>query len=301
LWATHANFLNDTAECQLLSSLLTPQVEAEYRKIIPRLMDVGAFKPEIMQTFGTILNTESEKVTSVVLASIERVSPIHITSFCQHEKSTPECDHGLLSQWRGYAKGGFAIEFDEGKLDDLMDLEHSNHSYQAMITRKVEYDNHEKAADLRQFEGIAAAALRVAFEDAAPKLARRPDVSEILGVRTLQSYIGAFIQVLPFLKSARFKEENEYRLVALPTRAKADIKATRDERPHKEMHFREGVAGSMVPYIKLFESIRSPLPIKKLIVGPHQDQQNQYHAARLLLEKYEIDAPVVKSGTTFRF
>ena len=160
-------------------------------------MDLGAFKPEVMQTFGTALNTKSEKVTSAVLASIERVSPIHITSFCQHEKGTPECDHGLLSQWRGYAKGGFAIEFDEGKLDDLTDLEHSNHSYQAVITSQVEYDDHEKAAGLHQFEGIAAAALRVALESAAPNLARRPDVGEVLGTQTMQSYIGAFIQVLP--------------------------------------------------------------------------------------------------------
>lgn len=42
LWATHANFLNDSAECQLLNRLLTPQIEKEFAGLIPRLTKVGA-------------------------------------------------------------------------------------------------------------------------------------------------------------------------------------------------------------------------------------------------------------------
>jgi hypothetical protein len=302
LWATHANFLNDTAECQLLSALLTPQIKKEFEEIIPKLMERGAFKPEIIQSLGgNALTTESEKVTTAILRAIERVSPIHITSFCMHEVGSPECQHGLLSQWRGYAKGGFAIEFDESQLDDLIDDEGRNHSYQGLISRKVAYDSHEDAAQLEKFGGIAAASLSVAFNDAAPNLAKRPDVSEILGSRVLTDYIGVFINAVPFLKSGRFKEENEYRIVALPTRTKKLIAEAKDSRPRKEISFREGPAGAIVPFIRLFENAGRALPIKKIIVGPHRDQENQLLAARLLLEKYEVDVPVVNSATTLRF
>jgi hypothetical protein len=301
LWATHAKFLNDTAECQLLSALLTPQVETEFLDIVPRLTDVGAFRPEIMQTLGSQLTTEAERVTSAILETIERVSPIHVTSFCRHQVAAPECDHGLLSQWRGYAAGGFAIEFDESMLDDLIDVESTTFSYQGMISRKVEYENHKDAAELSQFKGIGAAFLKVAIKDAAPNLSERPEVLNILGKSELSSYIRAFMNALPFLKSARFKEENEYRVVALPTRSAQAIDEIGDQRLHKEMHFREGSAGMLVPFIKLFEKNEQGLPIKKIIVGPHRDQQNQVRATELLLERHNVKAPVVASETTLRW
>src|ERR1035441_3962462 len=32
-------------------------------------------------------------------------APFFITSFCMHKKGTAVHEHGLLSQWRGYARG----------------------------------------------------------------------------------------------------------------------------------------------------------------------------------------------------
>jgi hypothetical protein len=302
LWATHANFLNDSAECRLLNRLLTPQIKSEFEKIVPELTARGAFVPDIMKSLGgDAMSTEAEKVTNSILRAIDRTSQIYVTSFCMHEINSPECDHGLLSQWRGYGKGGFAIEFDEAALDDLTKLEVKHHSYQSMMTRKVEYDNHADAANLSSFTGIANAALKVAFEDAAPILATREDVAEILGSGDLTNYVGAFISVLPFLKSPRFKEENEYRIVALPTRSRYLVEESGDARPWKETYFRENAIGSVVPFIQLFKDTGAPLPIKKVIVGPHRDQENQTLAATLLLEKYGFDVPVVSSDTTLRF
>jgi len=300
LWATHANFLNDTAECQLLSRLLTPQVEREFSEILPRLITLGAFKPELLDSLsGNTMQTEAEKVTSIILKTIERVSPIYITSFCMHEVGSPESEHGLLSQWRGYGRGGFAVEFDERELDLLTNEENQKHSYQVMATRRVEYENHEAAANLSRFDGIAAAFLKVAFEDKAPNLAARPDIHKILGDRHPQNYIRAFVDVVPFLKSPRFKEENEYRIVALATRQTVNSSEL-DGRPHKQVRFREGAGGTVVPYISLFEGI-GKLPIKKIIVGPHRDQENQFNAARLLLDQNGMDVPIVRSDTTLRF
>jgi DUF2971 family protein len=302
LWATHANFLNDSAECQLLNRLLTPLIKSEFEKIVPELTSRGAFIPDIMNSLGgDAMSTEAEKVTNSILRAIDRVSPIYITSFCMHEANSPECNHGLLSQWRGYGKGGFAIEFDESALDNLTKIEAQRCSYQAMMTRKVEYDNHVDAANLNSFAGIANAALKVAFEQAAPTLAARADVANILRSNDLTDYVGAFINALPFLKSPRFKEENEYRIVALPTRSRDLIEESGSVLSWKETHFREGAIGSVVPFIRLFKDIGARLPIKKVIVGPHRDQKNQTLAATLLLEKFGFNVPVVSSDTTLRF
>jgi hypothetical protein len=122
-----------------------------------------------------------------------------------------------------------------------------------------------------------------------------------LGSHDLAEYIGAFVDAVPFLKSARFKEENEYRVVALPTRSKKLVEDAGDKRPWKEINFREGPAGAIVPFVRLFETSTKPLPIKKVIVGPHPDQQNQMLAAKILLEKNGFDVPVVNSATTLRY
>jgi hypothetical protein len=302
LWATHASFLNDTTECQLLSRLLTPQIEADFRRLVPELMECGAFRPEIQYALrGDALTTEAEKATSAILRAVDRTSPIHITSFCRHAVGAPECDHGLLSQWRGYAKGGFAIEFDESQLDDLILEETNAHSYQGLITRQVEYHDHRKAAKIDRFEGLAAATLRVGFRENTPNLAARPEVSQLLGDRDLESYIRAFVEAVPFLKSPRFAEENEYRIVALPTRSAKLVASINDKRPWKEISFREGWGGTMVPFIRLFKDLKNRLPIKKIIVGPHRDQENQMLAAKILLEKHGFDVQVVKADTAFRF
>jgi len=251
-------------------------------------------------TQGDALRRESERATSAIQKSIDVTSPIHVASFCRHRVRSAECEHGLLSQWRGYAHGGFAIEFDEDRLDDMLDEEHKLHSYQVLISRHVHYDDHARAARLESFAGLGAACLKAAFELKTPRLAQRPEVTELLGEREMTAFISPFVQAVPFLKSPRFNEENEYRIVALPTRTQALVDSAPDGRPLKGLHFREGAGGAIIPYIKLFEKLNTPLPIRRVIVGPHRDQDNQLLAAQLVLERSGFDVPIVKSDTTLR-
>ncbi len=299
LWATHAQFLNDTAECQLLTKLLTPQIEEEFRNIVPALTEVGAFKPELMSKLGgDDMATEAERVVNSILRAIDKSSPIHIASFCLHPVKSPESEHGLLSQWRGYAKGGFAIEFDEGGIDELIHDEMKRYAYQTLKTDRVAYENHSEVANVPAFKGMANASLKGLFESVAPKLSAREDVARILGTQDLADYITPFAMAVPFLKGPRFREEAEYRIVALPIRSK-ELAAKVDDRPWKSSNFREDPTGAVVPYIELFKGAQ-PLPIKKVIVGPHRDQANQKLAAEMLLEKHGIRVPVIVSDTTLR-
>jgi hypothetical protein len=299
LWSTHANYLNDTAELKILTELITPQISQEFRDAVPKLVAVGAFLPELLRSFGeSIYDSEARNVCRSVIRTIEQIAPLYITSFCMHRAESEEYEHGLLSQWRGYGRGGFAIEFDEKELDKLTIMENEKRSLQMIATREVVYKDHSKTAKLERFAGLGLAALGAAFREKAPNLAGRPEVAKIIGSTELVSFIAAFMETLPFLKTARFQEENEYRLVSAATRPGRSAGDSRDAIP---LQFREGGAGAVVPYIKLFETLNTRLPIKKLIVGPHRDQENQYNAARLLLDQKSIDVPVLRSDTTLRF
>jgi hypothetical protein len=194
-------------------------------------------------------------------------------------------------------RAGSEVEFDESELDKLTILENQQRSLQMIATRQVSYTNHNDVANLERFAGVGLAALGSAFRAKTPKLAARTDVAAILGDNELANFIAPFMEILPFLKTARFKEENEYRLVAaatLPNRSEGDRRAT------IPLHFREGPAGAIVPFIKLFEATGTKLPIRKIIVGPHRNQENQYNATRLLLAQHRIDVPVSRSDTTLR-
>src|SRR5258706_1080187 len=137
-----------------------------------------------------------------------------------HDAGSEESEHGLLSQWRGYGLGGFAIEFDTDELDKLTQLENAQRSVQMISTRKVAYRDHEAKADLKRFEGLSRATLGNAFRAVAPSLAARTDVAEVIGNRPLEDFVRRFLETVPFLKTPRFEGEREYRLVASATRPK---------------------------------------------------------------------------------
>src|SRR5262245_58881475 len=136
LWATHADFSNDTSECKLIVQHLKPVLEAEHSEIIPKLSEVGILKPELLQKHGTgFFDTQAQKTIETILMSINNLDPIYITSFCIHDKESEaeQYQHGLLSQWRGYARGGFAIEFDEYGLGALNQEEEKKWDYQKIF------------------------------------------------------------------------------------------------------------------------------------------------------------------------
>lgn len=298
LWATHASFLNDTAELKILSTLLAPQIADEFREVVPKLEALDVFKSEMLRRHGEgIYDTEAGNLCRAVMRAIENVSPMYVVSFCMHDAGSEESKHGLLSQWRGYGFGGFAIEFDPEELDRLCIEERTKRSLQMVATRKVAYHDHAARAQLDRFHGIGRSTLGTTVREVAPEIAKRAEIKEILGDKRLDNFIRPFLETVPFLKTPRFEAEREYRLVAAPTRLR---KAVDDKRQTVEVYFREGPSGTIVPYVKLFESLGEKLPIRKIIVGPHRDQENQLRAVELLLEQNKMDIEVATSDTTLR-
>jgi hypothetical protein len=58
--------------------------------------------------------------------------------------------------------------------------------------------------------------------------------------------------------------------------------------------------GTLTPYIELFKELGKHLPIKSVIIGPHQHQKSQTRAVELLLEQYGLHVPIRASGIPFQ-
>jgi hypothetical protein len=113
--------LNDSTECRAILAVLLPRLEAQLKEIVPKLIARHLIHPSVATDYGeTIYRRESENMLQAMVKASNNTAPFFITSFCMHEKGTAVHEHGLLSQWRGYARGGFAIEFDEFGIDKLI-------------------------------------------------------------------------------------------------------------------------------------------------------------------------------------
>jgi hypothetical protein len=210
LFATHSAFLNDSTECRIIRDILLPRLEKELKDATPKLVQRGVIDPKILTDFGDdLFRQEADNMLTAMSQTTNNIAPYFVTSFCVHEPNTPACEHGLLSQWRGYAKGGFAIEFDELGIDDLNTAEQAQYRYQGIITNTVVYNDHESRVSKKDFEGLGTALLKSLI----PKIADR--LTDILGPKTTNDFARPFLATAPFLKHSSFEEEGEYRIVAL--------------------------------------------------------------------------------------
>jgi hypothetical protein len=292
LFASHAEFSNDSSECKLILPHLEKILADEYARLVPKLIARRQMSPEILQEYGSnVYQMEAQNSVRVMLKAVNNVAPYFITSFCIHAKGDDEYENGLLSQWRSYARGGFAIEFDEKEIDQLNREEDKNWRYQGIITDAVTYDKHAEKVRPEKFKGMAGAFMRSIVPD-------RPDNDEVLGTSKIEDFAHPFLSIAPFLKHPGFREESEYRIVVLCNRPERTEPG--DDRPTKEIRFRSKAEGNVVPYISLYEGLRRQLSIKAVIVGPHSRQDNQVSAVELLLEQNQIHAVVRRSKTPFR-
>jgi hypothetical protein len=219
---------------------------------------------------------QAESMYRAVVRATDNVSPIFVVSFCRHSKGTPAFEHGLLSQWRGYAaSGGFALEFDEEKLDSLLQHELGQYAYVMAKSDDVRYHDYNELFDASVYKGVAGEMIRDLFSD------RGIDTSEVTGRKDIDGVVQKYITTAPYVKHWGFHEEREYRIIAPCIRSNSMPEG--EKRPAKAIKFRAR-SDLMVPYVELFESANQSFPIKSIIVGPHPYQEKQAEAVRMALE-----------------
>jgi Protein of unknown function (DUF2971) len=282
IFATDYRYLNDITEAGLVRELLLPLFEAEIAEITPKLVEKGWLSKDFYTEHGVSGHRlQAEKLYLSLIRGVDRVSPFFVSSFCRHDEGSHSYHHGLLSQWRGYAQtGGVAIEFDEQRLDSLMKEENARYTYAGFKSDDVRYDQLETTFNSNAFKGVAGEMIWQIFDEA------KINVCEVTGRKNLDQAVIDFAITAPFLKHSGFKEEREYRVVAVCIRRGRIPNG--ETRETKEIKFRPR-NGLIVPYIELFDKSQQDFPVISVIVGPHPYQEKQAEAVRMFLESQYLN------------
>jgi hypothetical protein len=68
LFATHADFLNDSTECRAILAVLLPRLEAQLKEIVPKLIARHLIHPSVATDYGeTIYRRESENMLQAMV------------------------------------------------------------------------------------------------------------------------------------------------------------------------------------------------------------------------------------------
>jgi hypothetical protein len=289
LWATHYKFLNDYSEIVLFRErvieFLRPHVMQEYRVLVSECRLAN----EKIAEQGGLDSVVRHDATAVVDAMYRALSgEIYIASFCgEHHEDEYINTNGLLSQWRGYGgDGGFALVFRSDQLEDLRKKESETFDYDGIGMGDLVYSDNDERFTQELSSSLAHIANYTKELFLSMKLAKEqaPNAAQ---------FYPAFIQCISRYKHRGFKEENEVRIVAVPARHNAEYLALAREhgktpKPEKQRKFRD-VRGQPVPYIELFQA---PLPIERIIIGPHRDKEARASALRVKLRNTGIEVTV---------
>ena len=288
MWATNYKFLNDYSEIILfrdkLIFLILPYVREAYENLIKE-------PPHIEQSINQIggIGQVVQHDTEVFVEAQYRATGegIYIVSFCGKHKNPHVNSNGLLSQWRGYGTGGgFALVFNTKTLEEMLEMEVKKHEYSAVHLSDIVYSDDGKRLKEELSDDLSIIA------DDVKRFFHRDNSSEKDKAEIFKGYY-SFVNCISRYKHYGFREENEVRIVALPTVLDQEmLKLARSEgvtlKPEKESKFRKD-KGQHIPYIKLFNSIDIDLPIEQIIVGPHKDKETRAAALRVMLRKTSIE------------
>ena len=280
LYATRYDHLNDSTELSILRSRLPQLLEPVAKRYLLDLQHQGTKQLTEIKKSGGIpyLAKKIAKDFSTIhfdaAFSSDGAKPAstmpYITSFCGFAPTaTYEHENGLLSQWRAYGVGGgFALVFDTEKLWKFCLREQAAYDYGIMAFDDVVYDDDEKyfADQIGHAIETIKGDVDIYLRDMPRQIHDKKEVAEILS---------SFARV----KHRAFKEEHEVRIVAAPITAEIRSHMPSQEAalhvlPVKEW-FQSAATTATKHQIKLFDSgDRRRLPIKRIIVGPHQQQND---------------------------
>lgn len=302
LWATRYDLLNDSREIDHLRLQL---IQAVTVNVEERLHKLTLIKSDISNAIRREGGPKrfSKKIAPEYVKSIydttynvkvkeKGFAVPFITSFCSHVLDSDYTrKNGLLSQWRAYGgKEAYALVFDTKSLEEFVLEDGASYGNQAVYFANVEYDKGDRPFEVKYASLIRAFGSRIE--------------NEICGISDSDS---AFIMFNEFARASvrakhqAFEEEREYRIAALISRpenieslyAKERLPVP-DERHRPTYEKPDGKER-----LHLFEQLKGrPLPIRKIIVGPHEDQQ------RLVSELKKIapsNISISKSDTPIRW
>lgn len=293
LWGTHWQYLNDAGELRHFSEKLPSLLKDTRIAAAEELArNKDGFK-EWAESQGGIEVLVDEEVRGLVrdfqdslvpLDPTQQIFEFYVTSFCTPEGSFEEVrTHGLISMWRCYGNGGYALVFDTAELDRLLWVEAKAYPSR-MVFGGVGY-----SCDPPHVLESRVGALSKLRKKMSESTFNSPEANTAL----LRPLLDCFIHY----KHWAFAEEREVRLTTILNGEQMRAVAPEDDTTRRERgrHIQCGA-----PRIHLFEGLGYRLPIKRVIVGPGSSQPTREAELRALLEELKLDIPVVLSNIPLR-
>lgn len=300
-WLTHYEDLNDSSEFTRFRLKVSKFIRPTILEIFNKKMQDSPDNATLVNQSGGI-DIVVEKETERLLATVHNQTfskymykETFIGSFCAHNTSSYEARHGLLSQWRGYGTdGGIAIVLDTFAVEGMMKHEFDEVSQlQNIHMGNVIYDN-ENERIKKDFMNV--------FEQF-PKILELlysggEQYNERKVLSNYEKMHDHFLLGSTLVKHHAFHEENEIRIVVSPrTKYSYEFYNPDEARVQKEIHYRQK-GDREARYIELFGD--SPLPIKRIIVGPSRIQHVNYKRIKDLVDNTAY-IEVVMSKIPFLF
>jgi hypothetical protein len=284
IWATHYKFLNDYSEIGLFREKLATFCHSNALKFHREMFSKSPHTQEFSSDHSLLTTLAEQDSKWSVDSSYNSLPEVYITSFCAENRDNYINQNGLLSQWRGYGgDGGFAIVFKTQALKEMLRSEYESFLYDCLHFGDVIYSDDEEKYQSELSEELST----IATNDTDWRL-------HMMGKKEEPSYIAdakaysSFVRCVTRYKHRGFKEEQEFRIVAtlIPFhKVSQEIPGYEHlkSKSEKERKFRFK-NGRRTPYIELFRSLGEPLPIEKIIVGPHKDKDARAAALRVFLK-----------------
>lgn len=293
LWSTHWKYLNDAGELQHFSEKLPSLLKGARVAVaeeFARNRDDFREWAESQGGIEELVDAEVQELAHVFQDSVVSPDPtrqifeFYVTSFCTPEGSFEEVrSHGLLSMWRYYGNGGYALVFDTAEVDRLLREETK------VWPSRIVFGDVGYSCDRPNVLDSRITAL--------PELRRKFSESILDSQEAFEVILQPLLDCFIHYKHWAFAEEREVRLTTILNGEQmraidADDGTTRRER---ERHIQCGA-----PRIHLFEGLGQRLPIKRVIVGPGPHQPAREAELRVLLEEQKLGIPVVLSNIPLR-
>ena len=297
LWASHSAFLNDPSEIRYFFEARCSTVVTE---AILKGIEDGELRPLDKDSAFTDeeLRRQVEEtatdLTATITSTTKEFNRPFLLSFCGTNDSDIAHD-GILSQWRAYGTdGGYAIVFDSSELERRLKDEARAYFYQHMQLGTVFY--------YRRGSGVegAEAEIRESEEN------MKKSTVKFLQDRKPENLEGMYIAVTTLsglYKHWGFNEEQEVRVIAVHPHETVLEESSYKSRPYRKVnsYLRNGM---LVPYLAIFsanegDSDRKPLPIKRVIVGPHSEAERRAQSVSYLAKELGLNFEVSVSRIPF--
>jgi hypothetical protein len=292
LWATNYRFLNDQEELrgffsEKLPSLLESGTQLGYQMAVTtpsgrtEIAKAGSAE-RYMERFRHAFHSALKSVTLDL--------SVYVTSFC-YMGDGPDYKNGLLSQWRGYGRGGgYAIVFETLGLYPMFEEERQQYNHPFTSFGDVDYYDMEFPLAGKRHEET------MEWENAVVNTVVEIVSGEVKFEEKSDSLFQPVVALATRHKHYGFREEAEVRLslVLWEEHQLRVLDASQAHWPVKKI-FHMDKDGIQVPYVKLFDGIpdeKRRLPIKEIVVGPHPEKMQRAEMVKALLMELGSDALV---------